>query len=287
MPVDPDAYRKASRERWNGSAAGWAVRRQAFNAAAMPVTLAMVEGIAPQPGHALLELAAGLGDVGFMALELAQPGGTLICSDFAPEMLTAAQARATELGLRTPTDVRFRQIDAESVDLPTGSLDGVLCRWGYMLMADPAAALRETRRTLKPGGRVALAAWTGPEENGWSALPGRELARRGLKEPVQPDEPGQFAWADPERIAAALQDAGFAEAVGIERVAFALRYPDFDTWWAAQRDLSSTFAQTVDALDPATREEVRTATREAAAEHVADDGSVAIPAATWVAVAEA
>ena len=50
-------------------------------------------------------------------------------------------------------------MEAEWIDLPTASVDGVLCRFGYMLLADPEAALRETRRVLKPGGRVALAVW--------------------------------------------------------------------------------------------------------------------------------
>ena len=80
--------------------------------------------------------------------ELIQPGGTLITSDFAPEMLAAAQRRAERKGI---TNVRFRQMDLNvPLDQPAASLDGVLCRWGYMLLKDPESALRDTRRILKP-----------------------------------------------------------------------------------------------------------------------------------------
>ena len=101
-------------------------------------------------------------------------------------MITAAQARAEQLGI---ANVRFRQIDAEGIDQPAASLDGVLCRWGYMLMADGEAALRETRRVLKPGARVALAAWTGPAENPWASIPMRELVERGHVERPDPTRP--------------------------------------------------------------------------------------------------
>ena len=285
MTQDPEEYRKASRDRWGKSAQGWRARREHFARASMPVSARMVDRIAPQPGHQLLELAAGIGDLGFLAAELVEPGGTLITSDFSPEMLTAAQERAEELGLR---NVRFKQIDAESIDLGAGSLDGVLCRWGYMLMADPSAALRETRRVLKPGGRLALAAWTGSGENLWSAAWGRELVARDLMERPDPDAPGQFAWSDARRIEAFLTDAGFVEDLEIERVPFTIAYADFEAWWATQRDMSSAFAETVDALDPDTREEVRAAVREASADFATGaDGGLEIPAATWVASATA
>src|SRR5919198_1948508 len=205
----------------------------------MPVSAWMVEAIDPQPGHTVLELAAGTGDTGLLAAELIEPGGTLICSDFAPEMLATAQRRADELGIR---NVRFKQIDAEtSIDLEAASLDGVLCRWGYMLMADPEVALRETRRVLRPGARVALAAWTDPQQNAWSVLPFRELTERGLAEQGDPDAPHQFSWAQEGLIAEHLEAAGFTEQ-HVEALDFAIEYPSVDDWWASQSAFSSRFA---------------------------------------------
>ncbi len=186
--------RQQSRARWTVTAKGWGARADQMRRATMPVSSWMIDAVGPQPGDTLLELAAGPGDTGFLAAELIRPGGTLICSDFVPEMLTVAQERAQAHGL---DNVRFKQIDAETgIDIEAASIDGALCRWGYMLMADPVTALQETRRVLKPGGRLALAAWTGPDENLWSALPARELIRRGLEERPEPGAPGQFAWAE-------------------------------------------------------------------------------------------
>ena len=137
---------RRARKRWGASARAGR-HADAMRHDTMPVTAWMVDAIAPQPGQTILELAAGPGDAGFLAAELIIPGGTLITTDVAPEMLTAAQERAQELGIH---NVRFLQVDAESIDLPAASVDGVLCRWGYMLLADPEAGLRETRRVLRP-----------------------------------------------------------------------------------------------------------------------------------------
>src|SRR5688500_18234249 len=108
----------------------------------------MVDAIRPQTGHMVLELAAGPGDSGFLAAELIAPGGKLICTDGAEGMIAAARERAERLGI---ANAEFRTMELEWIDLPAASVDGILCRFGYMLAIDPEAALRDARRVLKPG----------------------------------------------------------------------------------------------------------------------------------------
>jgi SAM-dependent methyltransferase len=275
--------RQESRERWAGSASGWEERADLLRRMTMRVSTWMVEAIAPQPGHTVLELAAGPGDTGFLAAELIEPGGTLICSDLVPEMLSVAQRRAEALGLR---NVRFRQIDAETMDVEAASLDGVLCRWGYMLMPDGEAALRETRRVLRPGGRLALAAWAEPDANPWTALPPRELVARGRMEPPDPDAPGQFAWSAEGTIADRLDAAGFVE-YEIESLDFEIRYASVQEWWDVARDFALRLRQAAATLTPQETVEMLDALRDAAAPWTADDGSLALPARTWVAAGTA
>ena len=242
----------------------------------MPVASWMIDHTAPQAGQTVLELAAGIGDTGFLAAELVQPGGTLISSDASPEMLSAAQRRAEALGIR---NVRFKQIDAsQPIDIEAASIDVVLCRWGYMLMDDAENALQETRRILRPGGRVALAAWTGADDNRWSTLPIDLLLDRGLIDPTEPG--GQFAWAEKGIIASHLENAGFVE-FEVETVDFPIRYPSVDAWWASSRAMSMRAGRARVDDEP----EFLGALAKAAAEWTNEDGSLEVPARTWVAAA--
>lgn len=283
MPFDPSAFRDESLNHWECAAAGWGERRSVMQDAGRPVSAWLVDAIEPQPGHRVLELAAGPGDTGFLVAELIQPGGTLISSDHSPAMVDQARARAAELQI---TNVEFRTIDAEWIDLPTADVDGVIARWGYMLLADPGAALRETRRVLRPGGRVALAAWADPSHNPWISVPGRELVAMGAAEPPDPDEPGPFAFKDPARIEELLGETGFTE-IQIESVDIVFRYPDLDEWWDVQLDLSTRLREQVGALSPAQRDDLRDAIDARFAEYVAEDGTVALPGRTHVAAATA
>ena len=107
-----------------------------------------------------------------------------------------ARGRPRAGGAARTLNVEFQVLNAEWIDLPVASVDAVLCRWGYMLMADPAAALRETRRVLAPGGRLALAVWDAMAHNPWALLPAQELIERGLAgapDASTREPPGPFA----------------------------------------------------------------------------------------------
>ena len=157
--IDLDAYREQSLETWGQMAPGWQDRRDWLMEITGRVNDWLAQKADPQPGQTILDIAAGTGDLGFHVAERVGPEGRVISTDFSPEMVDVARRFGEARGL---TNVEYRVLDAESMDLDDDSVDGVVCRFGYMLMADPAAALKETRRVLRDGGPLAFAVWQDP-----------------------------------------------------------------------------------------------------------------------------
>jgi SAM-dependent methyltransferase len=283
MSFDSSAHRDESLQSWEEAASGWARQQAAMRDFSAPVAHWMIDAIAPQPGQRVLELAAGLGETGMLVAELVAPIGGVIVSDQAEAMLSAARERAIALGL---SNVEFKVLNAEWIDLPVASVDAVLCRWGYMLMADPAAALAETRRVLRPGGRVALAVWDSIEQNPWVRLPGLELIERGLTTPPAAGTPGMFALASSEQLTLLLQEAGF-EDVRVEGLDLNRRHASFEEFWDSTLDLSRALHDAVlDRPEPEIAE-IHAALAERFAPYTAVDGSLEIPGRTLVASAGA
>jgi SAM-dependent methyltransferase len=239
--MDGADYRQASHAIWERMAAGWEGWNDYLAQASRAATDQMVEALAPRAGDTVLELAAGAGMAGFLAAPLLGPEGRLIMTDCA------------ELGL---TGVEYRVMDAEQIALEDDSVDGVLCRWGYMLMADPAAALRETRRVLRPGGRLSFSVWGAPADNPWASLPGRILVQRGHMPTPESGAPGIFAMADPERIVELVTGAGF-DSPDLMEVPMTWHFDEFDQYWQYTREIAGAIALVLQELDDRERGIVR------------------------------
>jgi ubiquinone/menaquinone biosynthesis C-methylase UbiE len=276
-------HRAASLNHWEESASGWVARQETLREISAPVSHWMIDAVDPQPGQRVLELCAGLGETGFLAAELVAPVGGVITSDQADAMLDGARKRANELGL---TNVEFQVLNAEWIDLPVASVDIVLCRWGYMLMVDPSAALKETRRVLRPEGHVALAVWDSLERNPWALYPTMELIERGLTEPPPPGAPGPFALGDKLRVRELLEQAGFQE-VWVQRLDLTQKVASFEEFWDTTLDLSRNFHDAVLSRPEAEIADIRASLAKRLAEFTAADGSLEIPMSTFAGVGTA
>jgi ubiquinone/menaquinone biosynthesis C-methylase UbiE len=278
--VDVDDYRRTSHEVWEAMAPGWELWRAQLADALTPVREWLIRELGPEPGETVLELGAGTGETGFAAAAILGDNGRLISTDFSPEMVEVARRRGNELALG---NVDNRVIDAERIELATDSVDGALCQSAYMLAADPAAALAETRRVLRPGGRLALSVWSAPERNPWASIGGMILIERGHMPPPEPGAPGVFSMASEERTRALLDGAGFRSVRTAEvPVQFGFRsLEDYEQWIT---DVGGPFAVLVRGLPEEEREVLRARLSEAFVPF-ATEGGYELPGAALCAVA--
>ena len=278
--MEPDEYRRTSFETWEAMAPGWERWRAEVEATSTPVREWMLRALASRAGDTVLELAAGPGDTGFATTAILGEHGHLISTDFSPDMVEVARRRGAELGLR---NVEHRVMDAERIELEDDSVDGVLCRFGYMLMADPAAAFSETRRVLRPGGRLALAVWCNADRNPWISIAGRMLVERGHVPPPEPGAPGIFSMASEERTRTLLGDAGFA--VGrMEEVPVRFVYRAIDDYVRRASDTGGVFQRVFREVSEDEREAMKRRLEEAFAPF-AVEGGYELPGVSLAAVA--
>ncbi len=153
----------------------------------------IIERLSPSPGRAWLDLACGTGAV---AERAASAGAPVVGIDLAPALIETARERAAAHGL----DIDYRVGDCEALDVPDASFDVASSCVGVMFAPDHAATASELARVIRPGGRIALAAWTPTGGIG-------DLFR--LMAPFQPAPPpsSPFDWGDEGKVTARLGDA--------------------------------------------------------------------------------
>ena len=267
------------RKQWDSQANSWYEQRGLMFASTRPIHEWLVEHLEPRDGQRVLEIAAGPGDTGFLAAGRIGRG-RLLSTDLAPSMVEAARKRGAELGVE---NAEYRVLDAQAMELADASFDGVICRWGFMLMPDPAAALGECRRVLVPGGRLVFAVFTGPQENPFASIPARVLTEAGhLPAPTSGWQPGILALADRARLQALLDGAGFTS-THVEGVDMYWRFDNADDYWTFVLEVTA-LGPLIRTLPDMARDAIRAAITERLAPFTGAD-SVALPSRVWGGVA--
>ena len=176
QPVfDAARYKNAQREQWNKDGAAWRRWTPTLDLWYGELTRQMLAAARVQPGQRILDVAAGAGEPAVSAAERVGPSGYVLATDISEGIVELALQVARERGLK---QIETRAMDGEKLDLPEASFDAVLCRLGLMYMPHPVTALREWRRALRPGGRVAVVVFSTPDRNIWGAIPASIIRRR-------------------------------------------------------------------------------------------------------------
>jgi SAM-dependent methyltransferase len=179
-------------------------------------------------GHTVLDLACGTGVVAAAAAERVGPSGAVTGVDINPGMIAVAA--------RTQ-GVRWAQADAARLPFPDGGFDRVLCQAGLQFVPDRLGALREMRRVLRPGGRVALLVWRAlHHSSGFAALADALQAVVGPEAAAVMRAPFVFA-DDPRPLVTLLDSAGFGD-VDVQARAGTVRFGSVEAFVRCQRAAS-------------------------------------------------
>ncbi|HXJ18902.1 MAG TPA: class I SAM-dependent methyltransferase, partial [Polyangia bacterium] len=207
---DPVKYKETTRAQWQAAADAWHRYGPTLNAWLGPATERLLDLARVGPGQRVLDVAAGAGEQTLAIARRLGPGGSVLATDIAPHLLDFAAADARAGGF---TNVAVQAMDGENLDLPDASFDAVVSRVGLIYFPDQQRALREMRRVLVPGGRVAAIVYATPDKNAFFSTPVSIIRRRANLPPPLPGQPGPFSLGATGVLQGAFEQAGFREVV--------------------------------------------------------------------------
>jgi ubiquinone/menaquinone biosynthesis C-methylase UbiE len=245
-----------------------------------PWAKVLLDRIRLDPGMHLLDVATGSGPVARAASQRIGPAGKVVATDMSAAMLSVAKAKTPILG-----GAPITYIECFAVPLPviTGTFDVVTCQQSLQFFPNRIAALQEMRRSLKPGGQLAVAVWTEIADNEWFTAISYAMTltlggwAAGIIE-------APFRWPDANGLHQAIEAAGFSD-IKIERVAGTLTFEGGLDQAIAALD-AMPIAPLLATLEPDQREAFESALREQAAP-LLKDGALIGKMASHIAVATA
>lgn len=277
-PIPPNQTQSAL---WNSRGGEvWVEQQQLLDRLFLPFERLLADEVAAGGARNILDIGCGAGATTLAAARRLAPAGQCTGLDISAPLIAAARRRAETEGL---TNAHFIAGDAQGHAFAPDSFDAVISRFGVMFFDDPAAAFVNLRRAVRDGGALTFIAWRGTVENPFMVAAEQASAPYLPKlEPRDPSAPGQFAFADADRVRGILEPSWRDIDIQPLDVPCTLSADDL----AAYAARMGRVGQMLPDLDEATKTRVIDAVNQAFAPFVAD-GVARFTAACWLVRARA
>lgn len=243
MGFDPAAWTQESRRTWNDAAERYdKLSGRLFG----PASEQFVEFAGLRKGWRVLELACGPGIASRAASKALGEKGSLLATDLAPAMLERAAAAPPP---KRGAPIEWRAMDAQALELPDASFDACFSQLGLMLFADPAAALREMARVVKPGGPVSCLVQGRADRMELTALLLMTMVQKAPELKAPPGAPTLFSFGPEGVIEGAFAKAGLTEIV-TRRLSGTFRFASAQEYWEVMTEGAGKTGEMLRSLSP-------------------------------------
>ena len=268
--IDQQEFRALQRSHWNEASKSWREWSEFIDRSTAPVSERLVAMAGVEPGHRVLDVAAGYGEPSLTAARTVGARGEVVATDISAGMLEYGRERAAAAQLE---NVRFIESDAASLDFPPGSFDAALSRWGIIFEPDGESAAGRVRGFLKSGARMAISSWGPPERVPFMALPTATVMKLLEVPPPPPGTPGPMSRPTPAAIGGLLEGGGFSD-VEVDELEVTLEYDSAEEFTRSVQALAPPITNLVKPHPPEVQQQVWQAVTDSARAHASDDGSV-------------
>ena len=171
-----------------------------------PFESILVNEIVALNAQSVLDIGCGAGATSLAIAGHLKGNGVCTGVDISPDLINLACRRAAE----QQANARFFCGDAQRYGFSPGHFDAIVSRFGVMFFDDPAAAFVNIRRAGGPGAALRCIVWRSVADNPFMAVQPDTIAQvLGPQAAPPPYAPGQFAFADDERVKEILTEAGW------------------------------------------------------------------------------
>ena len=208
--ANPAPANQAQAELWNGPAGrNWVEQNAMLDRLFEPFERLLLDVVREHGARDVLDVGCGAGATTFAVARGLGPESRCTGADLSAPLIELARRRAVELGV---DNADFVVADAQRREFPAGAFDAVISRFGVMFFDDPVAAFANLRRAARPDAGLACIVWRSAAENPFMTTGERAAAPLLPEAPRRdPDAPGQFAFADPDKVGAILSAAGWQD----------------------------------------------------------------------------